>query len=413
VTFKHRLGKHLTYRADFDSLVNPMRKTATKLTEVTIDKEKFYCVTWPKLDKGRNRRFFKSKAEGKAFLQQKLVEQQNYGTAGMAFTERQRAEYLECAEKLARFKVTLRDAVNFYLPHLEATNRTCTAAELVAELLKAKKADGASARYLSDLKSRLTHFSESFDGKPVAEITATDIDQWLRGLSDTETGNPLAPTTRNNFRRVLIVAFNFALDRGYCTGNPAAKTARAKQVEAAAGILTVEELSRLLENADNDLVPYIAIGAFAGLRRAELERLDWKEVDLADRLIEVTAKKAKSARRRFVEIKPNLAEWLKPYAKKQGRVTPVGYRKLLRKARKGAAIQLWPNNALRHSFASYHLAHFQRDGAGKLAGEMGHTNANLVFQHYRQLVKPKEARRYWSLTPTATDGKIVGFAKAA
>jgi integrase len=404
----------LTFSADFDTLVHKMRKTATKLTEVTIEKEGFYCVTWPKLDKGRNRRFFKSKAEAKSFLQQKLVEQQNYGTAGMAFTERQRAEYLECAEKLGPFNVTLRDAVNFYLPHLEATNRTCTAAELVAEILKAKKTDGASARYLSDLKSRLTQFSKSFDGKPVAEITSTDVDQWLRGLSDTETGTPLAPTTRNNFRRVLIVAFNFARDHGYCVANPAAKSAKAKQIDAAAGILSVEEMSRLLEKADEDLIPYIAIGGFAGLRRAELERLDWKEIDLnGDRLIEVTARKAKSARRRFVEITPNLAEWLKPYAKKQGKVTPVGYRKLLRKARKDAGIQAWPNNALRHSFASYYLAHFQREGAGKLAGEMGHTNANLVFQHYRQLVRPKAAKQYWSLTPAATDRKIVGFAKAA
>jgi hypothetical protein len=42
------------------------------------------------------------------------------------------------------------DAVNFYLPHLEATNRSCTASQLVAELLSIKAADGASGRYISD-----------------------------------------------------------------------------------------------------------------------------------------------------------------------------------------------------------------------------------------------------------------------
>lgn len=390
-----------------------MRKTAIKLTQLQIDGKPFHCVTWPKPGKGRNRRFFKNKSEAKAFLQQKLTEQANYGTAGMAFDERQRAEYLECAEKLAPFKVTLRDAVNFYLPHLEATNRTCTAAELVTELLKTKKADGASARYLSDLRSRLTQFSASFDGKPVAEITATEIDHWLRNLSDSETAEALAPTTRNNFRRVLIVAFNFARDRGYCVGNPALKTAKAKVVEAAPGILTVDEASRLLENAPEELVPYVAIGLFAGLRRAELERLDWKEVDLADGLIEVAASKAKSARRRFVKVKSNLLQWLKPYAQARGNVTPTGYRKLLSRARKDAGLQTWPNNALRHSFASYYLAHFKKAGAAELALELGHTNSNLVFQHYRQLVRPKEAKRYWSLSPTATGRKIVRLPQAA
>jgi integrase len=155
-------------------------------------------------------------------------------------------------------------------------------------------------------------------------------------LTNSKTGKPLAATTRNNFRRVLNVAFNFARDRGYSVDNAAEKSAKAKAVETPAGILSVEEASRLLENAPENLVPYIAIGAFAGLRRAELERLDWKEVDLQEGLIEVTAKKAKSARRRFVEIKPNLLLWLRAYAQPCGPVTPCGYRKLLARARRAA-----------------------------------------------------------------------------
>jgi integrase len=390
-----------------------MRKTSMKLTKVKVNERRFYCVTWPKIGKGRNRQFFKDKSAAETFLAQKLIEQENFGTAGLAFDERQRAEYLECREQLRPFDVTLRDAVKFYLPHLQATNRTCTAAQLAEELVKVKKSDGASQRYIGDLRSRLKQFSTTFDGKPVAEITATEIDNWLRSLSDSETGKPLAATTRNNFRRVLMVAFNFAQDRGYCVGNPVEKSAKAKAIETAPGILTVDETSRLLENSPEKLVPYIAIGAFSGLRRAELERLDWKEIDLHSRLILVTASKAKSARRRYVKIKPNLLLWLRPYAKAGGAVTPSGYRELLDKAREDAGIQTWPNNALRHSFASYYLAHFTKDGAGTLAGELGHTNSNLVFQHYRQLVKPREAKRYWSLAPAKNGQKVVQLPKAA
>jgi hypothetical protein len=116
-----------------------MQKTATKVTEVTIKGKPFYCVQWPRFPKGRNRQFFKEKIEAETFLKQKLPEQANYGIEGMAFSLRQRAEYLECADKLAPFNVTLRDAVNFYLPHLQATNRSCTAKELVDEILNVKK----------------------------------------------------------------------------------------------------------------------------------------------------------------------------------------------------------------------------------------------------------------------------------
>jgi len=45
--------------------------------------------------------------------------------------------------------------------------------------------------------------------------------------------------------------------------------------------------------------------------------------------------------------------------------------------------------------------------------EMGHTSANLVFQHYRELVKPKDGRLYWNIVPERRGGKIVPFANAA
>jgi integrase len=122
----------------------------------------------------------------------------------------------------------------------------------------------------------------------------------------------------------------------------------------------------------------------------------------------VTAKKAKSARRRFVRIQPNLAKWLQPYAQLSGNVTPPKYRELLDAAREAAGIEQWPHNALRHSFASYHLARF--NDAAALALELGHTNSNLVFQHYRQIVKPKQAERYWKIGPASLGKKIVVLA---
>jgi integrase len=70
----------------------------------------------------------------------------------------------------------------------------------------------------------------------------------------------------------------------------------------------------------------------------------------------------------------------------------------------------WPQNALRHSFASYHLARFS--DAAALALELGHTNSNLVFQHYRQLVKPKRAERYWKIVPAVAGKKVVQFSPA-
>ncbi len=33
---------------------------------------------------------------------------------------------------------------------------------------------------------------------------------------------------------------------------------------------------------------------------------------------------------------------------------------------------------------------------GQLALELGHTDTRVIFQHYRQLVKPREAEKFWA-----------------
>jgi integrase len=126
----------------------------------------------------------------------------------------------------------------------------------------------------------------------------------------------------------------------------------------------------------------------------------------ASALIEVPALKAKTASRRFVQIQDNLAAWLELHIGRAGKVCPPNLRKLLESDREAAGLKSWPNNALRHSFASYHLAHFQN--AAKLALELGHTSQDLIFRHYRELVKPEQAAKYWNIRP-ATQTNLVAL----
>jgi integrase len=183
----------------------------------------------------------------------------------------------------------------------------------VADLIATKEREGQSKRYLQDLRSRLSRFAQDFEGRTMAEISADEISEWLHDLR-------VSPTTESNYRRVVVRAFNFAQERGFVDGNCAAKSAKVKTAGGEVGILTPTQMTALLQAADEPLVPALAIGAFAGLRRAEIERLDWAEIDLDSNLIEVTAAKSKSARRRLVEISPNLREWLLPHRKLAGKV---------------------------------------------------------------------------------------------
>jgi integrase len=330
----------------------------------------------------RARAFFERKAEAETFALNRNTELQNSGNA---------------VERLEAFGKTITDAVNFYIAHLKASERSCAAKQLVEEIVAAKKTDGASIRHVNDLRYRLKIFADKFDGRMVATVTTKELDDWLRSLN-------VAPITRNHYRVLIILLFNFAMQRGYATENPAEKTAKAKEKKSDIGILSVHQAARLLESATPDILPFIAIGLFAGLRRAEIERLDWSEVDFESGLIKVTAQKSKTAQKRYVTMQPNLREWLLPVRKIKGKITPDDFNKQFVCTRVAAGITDWPDNALRHSFASYHLAHFAN--AADTSLQLGHHDSRITFSHYRELVRPKEGERYWNVRP-ATSEKVV------
>ena len=349
----------------------------------------------------RKRAFFEKKEEAETFAQSRNIEVRNLGREGAEFPTALRDMAQDAREALKPFGKTITDAVQHYVAHLRASEKSCTAVQLVKELVAAKERDGASQRHVDDLRSRLNIFAEKFDGQPVATITSAEIDDWLRSLN-------VSPVTRNHYRRLIVLAFNFATSRGFATENPAKKTAKAKERGGKIGILTVAQAARLLEGAAPDVLPYVAIGLFAGLRRAEIERLDWSEIDFESDLIKVEAEKSKTAQKRFVTMQPNLREWLLPVRKRRGAVVPEDFRKQFDQARETAKIAEWPDNALRHSFASYHLAHFGNAATTSL--QLGHHDSRITFRHYRELVKPRDGERFWNVRPAATEkGKIVAI----
>src|SRR5206468_11061360 len=220
----------------------------------------------------RKRSFFETEAQAKSFAAFKNAELAKNGIEHAEFPTSIRVMAQNVVEQLKPFNRTIADAVRHYVAYLKANERSCTATQLVGELRKAKEADGVSERHLRDIRSRLSVFAEKFDGQMVATITSKDIDNWLRSLD-------ASPVTRNHYRQLVVLAFNFAVRSGYATANTAVGAAKAKVVGEPPGILSVSEAAPLLEAATPDVLPYIAIGLFAGLRRAELERLDWNEIE--------------------------------------------------------------------------------------------------------------------------------------
>jgi integrase len=348
------------------------------------------------------RKFFKTEREAKTYVALREIELLNQGKEGATFPARLRVAAQQADDRLRPYGKQIADAVDFYVKHLEATARSVPLEVAMRDLIENRTAAGASERYCKDLRLRLARFCAAFPDCTLADISTADVDTWLAALN-------LAPVTRNTFRLRLGTLFAFGMTRRWCTENPVLHATRAKETDGDIVILSVAQTAQLLEAASAETLPLWAIGAFAGLRRAEIERLDWAQVDFEAGLIEVKARHSKTARRRLVTMQPNLRAWLAPYrARRRGAVCPGNLRLRTEADRDRAGLrENWPTNALRHSFGSYHLAHFQ--DAAALALQMGNS-PDVIFRHYRELVRPKEAARYWQIKPVRSAGKVVAIA---
>src|SRR5436190_17852004 len=353
---------------------------------------------------GGGRMFFKTRAEAEAecLRQKTLLERHSREAVGLS--QREMSDFITSRDKLKKFGETINDAVEFRIDHLERVRRHgITVQQLTGELLETKRKDGRSEIYLRDLRNILAIFVRDFGSRAVAGITVEELDNWLRAL-------PGSPKTRTNFRANIGVLFSLARQRRVITENPIEFTAKPKLPDNPPEVFAVEELRALLEAAQRvepDVLPMLAFGGFAGLRDAEIKRLDWAEVDQARKHIEITAVKAKSAKRRIVPTQPNLSAWLRPYSGKTGRVVPYGFRGKIERVRKAAGLTRWPNNGLRHSFASYRLAAIH--DAPRVASELGHTSPQMLYSTYRELVLPEEAERYWKIVPDAYLANVLPF----
>ena len=358
------------------------------------------------------------------------------------------SEYAAFKKKLPN--VPLDRIVDYYF-HRHPINTAPKLVRKVAdELIAAKEADKLSDRYILQLTYDMKRFCERFRGDLEA-VRGVDVDTWLRELK-------VGPRTRNNLRASIQVLFNYGIARKYLAKDhdeidsiPLAKD-KGGEIE----IFTPKEMAELLAVASDDQLPFMAISAFAGVRHAEIQRLDWANVDKAAGIIEIRAGAAKTASRRVIPILPNLAAWLEDHWEEAGPVCSFTnmvdqFKDMTRKvnqvrraawatakgigeealkeaderatkrrlaenkkqtgrrargsvlpagadtaAEEGWAPFAWKHNALRHSFISYRVA--ETHDAAKVSLEAGNS-PQMIFKHYRELVRPDAAKAWFGLMP--------------
>ncbi|MEM7517529.1 MAG: site-specific integrase, partial [Planctomycetota bacterium] len=182
--------------------------------------------------------------------------------------------------------------------HVEAYLESCRARELARKHVRLKE------RVLAD----------SFAACRFTRLADLDAERLASHLHELRREGKAARTV-NSHRQQLVAFGSWLLDTGRVPSNPMLRLPRFDESSDRRRVrraLTDEELSRLFAVAEAQgglyrLAWYLG-AALAGLRRGDLKRICWRDVDFEERLIRVRGGKAK--REDLVPLHPQLREAL-------------------------------------------------------------------------------------------------------
>lgn len=401
-----------------------------------------YTIAWrDRAGAGRQRAVRASLPDAKNFAEAKATELANGETWKQQMGAADYASYLRSRELLAQIgspplevavgiytqcvqilpaEATPLEASRYFVEHRPAGVTVKNIPDLVADLLTARKKRGKHGRPISQrwagaLNQQLELFAQKFQG-PLDAVSGSQIETWLDSLK-------VGLHTRSNYQAAILQLSRYAKFKRHIPKdwNELADIESPDLPDAEAKILTPDQLNDLLSTAPSNLVPFLAITAFSGVRHEEIRGigkplLDWRAIDLDHGTLYVQARISKTGHDRQVILSPQLITWLRPYAQRNGPVCPLkNTSNALWRAKRSAGIPCKANetrNTLRKSYISYRLA--QGRPATEVAEECGTSVAKILTNYKRcrpagdgrpSALKP-EADRWFSILPVAETAMI-------
>jgi integrase len=255
----------------------------------------------------------------------------------------------------------------------------------------------------SNQRRRVNVFVNSVANVRVSDVTHDFVNSFL-------TKREVAALSKDNDRRAISGFFTWCIhrDRRWTTHNPCKEIRIAKAEKAPPAVLTVDQCRTLLRTAEKfkkgKHAPFAAVALFAGLRPFEVARLNWQNVNLADREIRLEGVQTKTGQPRVIAICDTLAKWLQAYEGKPFFVP--GWLKDFRVIKEAIGygvptdekpdLKAWTPDILRHTAVSHY---FRKTGSyGQTAEQFGNSE-KIIKSHYQGRVSSEDTKAFYKITP--------------
>lgn len=229
--------------------------------------------------------------------------------------------------------------------------------------------------------------------RPVNTLNAADCAEVLYSVFP-------SARQRQKGRAILHGVFAHALRQRWCAYNPVEGVRLPPPEEQEIVPLSLPRVQRLLAAADTPAhracMPALGLMLWCGVRPAELERLQWSDLDFEEKVVSLRSRHSKTGGCRHIPLRPVLLAWLRAAGGAgEGRVCPPNWQRRWKRLRAAAGLIPWQQDVLRHTFASYHAKHFRDFPA--LQSEMGHRSAALLRTRYLSMrgLTAESAALFW------------------
>ncbi len=360
----------------------------------------------------------KKEAQRKAEEIEQLL--MNYGAKRLeTFDLVLKVDPLALQDRLAPYGKTVEDAVNFYVAHLSEQaerEKSQTLGNLMDEWLAEKKRRVEQNTLRKATYDTLYYKANGANGykaqwgtRPVATISTKEIEEWIEsrvvrvpGMSAWNVTD--ASQTSKVHQLAYLSQFFIWCKRKYGVprDNPC-EPISVQRDELDPKYFTPEQAKFVMSLSTTkrfqSLVPFHAICLFAGVRTEECERLDWSNIDFADKAIVINKADAKTRKHRRVEMQSNLLQWLNWFREKNPQYPLIpshgldDRKRQFRKRLNGK----WLKNGMRHSYASYILG-AKRGDFGYLEQNMGNSRT-MLQNHYINFPTKKTSEQFWGIVP--------------
>ncbi|MGC6464445.1 MAG: tyrosine-type recombinase/integrase [Akkermansiaceae bacterium] len=361
----------------------------------------------------------KDKAKAEAFADSKRIELKNEGrhhALVMSSLTQEQQDEAESAINRLKGIYSLTEVVDYYLQNHRSPDFTISLKDAAAQYLHDIERHLSPSQFKS-IRQTLNRFMLQTGDPNLTEIGSVQVKSYLKRLRSKDGLNPATRASWNLHRSNLNGFFKWASEsehseyHPFIFTNPVAQTQgfKKRQVEAerSGEIITssisevIHRLTILMRWRNGELIPYMALLYFAGIRPAELERLAPiadKQINRKTKSIRISAAISKTNQSRLIKISDNLATWLDAFP------FPIKPPNLKRKRDKVWKHFSISHDELRHSFISYHVAHGRSKGDTSL--QAGNSES-VIDEHYLDVFSPEEGATFFSIVPSDNNRKAI------